>query len=57
MKICSQIPHVQGSRMNFDRLMSDKYMSRIKNAVMEAVWKGLCPDLFMLLKKGMTELM
>ena len=44
MKICSQTPPGQDSGMNFDPRMSHKYMSRMKKVVIEAVWKGPCPD-------------
>ena len=49
LKVVSKMPHIQSVGMKFDPRLAHKYMRRIKKAMMEAVWNGLCPEWFVVL--------
>lgn len=44
MNVVSKMLHIQASGLNFDSRMARYYMDCLKRAVMEGVWKGLCPE-------------
>ena len=46
LKIASKMPHIKSSGVNFDPRMAHLYMALIKKAIMQGIWKGICPEWF-----------
>ena len=46
LRMASKMSHVQSAGVNFDPRMAHTYMALIKNAVMQGIWNGICPEWF-----------
>lgn len=48
LETTSNMLHIQQSGLNFDPRLAHRYMNLLKEAIMAGIWKGLCPEWFML---------
>ena len=46
LKIASKMSHIQSAGVNFDPRMAHTYMALIKKAIMQGIWKIICPEWF-----------
>lgn len=46
LMVALKMSHIQSAGMNFDPRMAHTYMAHIKEAVMQGVWRGICPEWF-----------
>ena len=52
LDVVSKVPHIKESDFNFDPRMSQKYLTRIKDAVHAGIWKRVCPEWFVCVESG-----
>ena len=45
-RMASKMSHIQSAGINFDPRMAHTYMTLIKNAVLQGIWNGICPEWF-----------
>ena len=46
LRMASKMSHIESAGINFDPRMAHTYMALIKKAIMQGIWKGICPEWF-----------